>query len=119
MTGVSRVVIAADDPAGLGAVFSRMFGADVMRSNAAGCSLSVGLSRVDIVPPATLRTEFGTAAPDGDGRGQFMAALSLCTRSLEATATALHAGGVAARRESDRIVVAAADAFGVTLEFRP
>jgi hypothetical protein len=118
-TGVIRVTIAADDPAALGAVFSRMFGADAVQGGVAGCSLAVGLSRVDIVSPGALRAEFGTSAPDGSGRNQFMAALSLRTRSLDAAAAALRAGGVAAQREPDRIVVAAADAFGVTLEFRP
>jgi Glyoxalase-like domain len=119
VTGVIRVIIAADDPSALGAVFGRMFGADAVQAGAAGCSLTVGLSRVDIVPVDALRAEFGTAAPDGGGRSQFMAALSLRTRSLDAAATVLRAGGVAARREPERVVVAAADAFGVTLEFRP
>jgi len=118
VTGVIRVTIAADDPAGLGTVFARLFGADAVGSGASGCWLAVGLSRVDIVPPDALRAEFSAAAPDGGGRRQFMAALSLRTRSLDAAAAALHAGGVAAQREPERILVAAADAFGVTLEFR-
>jgi hypothetical protein len=118
-TGVMRVTIAADDPVALGAVFGRMFGADAVQRGEAGYSLAVGLSRVDIVPPDALGAEFGTAAPDRSGRNQFMAALSLRTRSLDAAAAALRAGGVAARREPDRILVAAADTFGVTLEFRP
>lgn len=119
VTGVIGVTIAAEDPAALGAIFARMFGSDAVQKGAAGCSLAVGLSRVDIVPPTALGTEFGTAAPDGGGRSQFMAALSLRTRSLDSAAAALQAGGVAARREPERIVVSAADAFGVTLEFRP
>lgn len=117
VTGVLGVTIAADDPAAIGAVFARMFGADAVPSSAAGCTLLVGLSRVDIVTADALRARFGAAAPDGDERSQFMAALSLRTRSLDTAAAALHAGGVAARREPERIVVAAADAFGVTLEF--
>lgn len=119
VTGVIRVTIAANDPAALGAVFGRMFGVDAMQGGAAGCSLTVGLSRVDIVRADALRAEFGAAAPDGSGRNQFMAALSLRTRSLDAAAAALQEGGVAAQREPERVVVAAADAFGVTLEFRP
>jgi hypothetical protein len=118
VTGVLGVTIAADDPAALGAVFARMFGADAVRSNASAWSLVAGLSRVDIVSADAVRAEFGAAAPDSDERSQFMATLSLRTRSLDAAAAALRAGGVAARREPDRIVVAAADAFGVTLEFR-
>jgi len=119
VTGVLGVTIAVDDPPALGAVFARMFGADAVRSGAAGCTLLVGLSRVDLVPSSALSAEFGAAAPDGSGRNRFMAALSLRTRSLNAAAAALHAGGVAARREPERIVVAAADAFGVALEFCP
>lgn len=119
VTGVLGVTIAADDPAALGAVFARMFGADAVRSSAMGCALVAGLSRVDIVPADALRTEFGAAAPDGGERSQFMAALTLRTRSLDAAAAALHAGGVAARREPHRIIVAATDTFGVALEFRP
>jgi len=118
VTGVLGVTVALDDPPALGAVFARMFGADAVRSGTAGCTLLVGLSRVDLVPPSALSAEFGAAAPDGSGRSRFMAALSLRTRSLDMAAAALQAGGVAARREPERIVVAAADAFGVALEFR-
>jgi Glyoxalase-like domain len=119
VTGVICVTIAADDPPALGAVFARMFGSDTVQSRPPGCSLTAGLACVDIVQPSAVGAEFGAAAPDCSGRSQFMAVLSLRTRSLDATAAALHAGGVAARREPERIVVAAADAFGVTLEFRP
>jgi hypothetical protein len=48
-----------------------------------------------------------------------MAALTIRTRSLERAATALAAGQIrGVRREADRIVVPATEAFGVTLEFR-
>ena len=118
VVGVVRAVIAAQDPAALGAVFARMFGTAAVRSDAGGCSLVVGLSRFDIVSPATLGSEFGPAAPDGQGRHQFMAALTLHTRSLDTAAAALAAGGVETRREPQRIIVPATAAFGVTLEFR-
>jgi hypothetical protein len=115
--GVIRMIIATDDPAALGAVFTRMFGADAVQRGAVGYSLATGLARVDIVSPDAIRAEFGMAAPDGGGRRQFMAVLSLRTRSLDAVAEALKLGGMAARREPERIVVAAADAFGATLEY--
>jgi len=48
-----------------------------------------------------------------------MAALTIRTRSLELTAAALAAGRIAGvHRQADRIVVPAAEAFGVALEFR-
>jgi hydrogenase/urease accessory protein HupE len=66
-----------------------------------------------------LRRTFGDAAPDGAGRPEFMAGLTLRTRSLPAAARALQAGGIAGvQRDSDRIVVPASEAFGTLLEFR-
>ena len=116
--GIARAVIAARDPSVLGDLFARMFGADAVRRVPDGCCLVLGLAQFDVLSPAALARAFGDAAPDGGGRDQFMAALTLRTRSLDTAATALEAGGVAARREADRIVVPAAAAFGVALEFR-
>jgi hypothetical protein len=117
--GVDRAVIAARDPTSLRALFVRMFGADAVRQSGAGCSLAVGLSRFDVITPAELAGEYGDAAPGGDGRDEYMAALTIRTRSLEVAAAALQSGGIAGvRRDADRIVVPASAAFGVTLEFR-
>ena len=118
-TGVARAVIAAREPSALGQLFARMFGADSVRANAAGCTLVIGLSQFDVITPAALAHEFGDAAPSGDGREDYMAALTIRTRSLDAAAAALAAGSIAGVRHGpDRIVVPAAKAFGVTLEFR-
>ena len=96
-----------------------MFGADAVRPISDGRRLLVGLSQFDVITPAALQRAFGDAAPDGGGRSEFMAALTLRTRSLAAVDAALRAGGIAAaRREDDHIVVAAAAAFGTMLEFR-
>jgi hypothetical protein len=118
--GVARAVIAARDPSVLGGLFARMFGEDAIRRGQAGCSLAVGLSRFDVITPDELVREFGDAAPAADGRGDYMAALTIRTRSLEAAAAALAAGQIeGVRREPDHIVVPASETFGVTLEFRP
>jgi catechol 2,3-dioxygenase-like lactoylglutathione lyase family enzyme len=117
--GVVRAVIATRDPSVLGTLFARMFGADALRHGEAGCSLTVGLSRFDVMTPEALSAEYGDAAPAGDGRDDYMAALTIRTRSLERTADTLAAGHIdRVRHESDRIVVPANEAFGVTLEFR-
>ncbi len=115
--GVVRAVIAASDPSRLGALFGRMFGTDAVQPTADGCSLAVGLSRFDVVTPAALLRMFGDAAADGGGRDEFMAALTLRTRSLDTAAAALVVGQVTTRREETRIVVPATAAFGATLEF--
>ncbi len=112
-------MIAAEAPEALGDLFARMFGADAVRPISDGRRLLVGLSQFDVITPAALQRAFGDAAPDGGGRSEFMAALTLRTRSLAAVDAALRAGGIAAaRREDDHIVVAAAAAFGTMLEFR-
>jgi glyoxalase-like protein len=116
--GILRAVIAAGDPSGLAGLFSRMFGDDAVQRSSTGYSLAVGLSRFDIVTVDQLVTEFADAAPRDD-REEFMAALTLRTRSLDRAAAALGAGSVKGfRQEPDRIIVPATEAFGVTLEFR-
>lgn len=114
--GVSRAVIAARDPAVLGGLFARMFGADAVRRSATGCTLLLGLSRFDVITPVGLAAEFGDAAASAEGRATFMAALTLRVRSLERAAAAVQGPGVV--READRIVVPASAACGVTLELR-
>jgi hypothetical protein len=90
-----------------------------VREIADGCRLLVGLSQFDVITPAALQRAYGDAAPEGEGRAEFMAALILRTQSLEAVAKALHSGGIsAARHDSDQIVVPATAAFGTVLEFR-
>ena len=116
--GIERAIIAAAEPAALGALFARMFGAETVKQRADALVLAVGLSRFEIVKPAFLAGKFGDAAPTGDGRAAFMAALTLRTRSLTAAADALRAGGIPVLRGDDDIVVPASAAFGVTLEFR-
>jgi hypothetical protein len=117
--GVARAVIAARDPSVLGRLFTRMFGEDAVRRSGIGCSLAVGLSQFDVVTTDALVREYGDAAPAADGRDDYMAALTIRTRSLDRAAAALAAGQIrGVRREPDRIVVPAAEALGVTLEFR-
>lgn len=116
--GVSRAVIAAENPASVGAVFARMFGSDAVRDAAGGRSLAIGLTRFDVITPGALQSECGEAAPDGAGRTRFLASLGLRTRSLRSVAAALIASGVNdARQFTGRIVVAASSAFGATREF--
>jgi Glyoxalase-like domain len=117
--GIERAVIAAREPEALGALFARMFGEDAVRRIGTGYSLALGLSRFDVITPDALFREFADAAPAADGREQYMAALTVRTRSLELAAAALGAGRInGVRREADRIVVPATETLGVTLELR-
>jgi Glyoxalase-like domain len=116
--GVARAVIAAEDPTTLGTLFGQMFGAATVRVIDEGCSLTLGLSRFDVVTPGALWEMFGHAAPDSRGRRDYMAALTIRTLSLDAAELALEKGGI---RGVDRIgtsvLVPASEAFGVTVEF--
>jgi hypothetical protein len=114
--GIARAVIAAEDPAALGALFATLFGAAAVRPVEGGCSLAAGLSRFDVLTPRTVAAQFGDAAPDGGGRGEYMVALTLRTLSLDQAASAL-AGIAGVRHEPGRLVVPAEAAFGTALEF--
>jgi hypothetical protein len=114
--GVRRAVIVADDPARLAGLFGRMFGSEAVRRIDAGFSLALGLSRFDVITKAAVGAAFGPASAVSEGRSEFMAALTLRTRSLDMAAAVLGPSG--ALRGPDRIIVPAAQAFGVTLEFR-
>ncbi len=114
--GVVRAVIAARAPGDLGALFATMFGAASVRPTEGGCTLAAGLARFDVLTPAAVAAQFGAAAPDGGGRTEYMAALTLRTLSLDIAASALDAvPGV--RRDAARVLVPAAAAFGAALEF--
>ena len=113
--GVERTLIASDDPARLGALFGRAFGASAVRAVFGGISLAVGLSRVDVLEHAAVASALGDCAPDAAGRAEYMAALTLRTVSLAQAEAALSAAPV--RRHPGRLTVPAAAAFGCALEF--
>lgn len=117
--GVMRAVIAADDPARLAGLFLRMFGTEAVAEIDGGHRLAVGLSSFDIVNQAELTRRLGPAAPDAQGRAEYMAALVLRTAALDQTEEALTQGDIPFTREPHRLVVAPADTFGVALVFHP
>ena len=119
--GLAGMVIAAEDPGVLGALFAKLFGADAVRRGQDGVMLPAGLATVEVMTPAALRARFGDAAPAMDGRTQAMAALMVRTASLARAGEALRQGGVAVQPgtgDGGGLVVAAADAGGLTLVFK-
>ena len=124
--GIGRLLIAARDPAASSEVLSRMFGPDSVQAGADGSrTLAAGPVQVVLLTPEELVRRLGDAqrhsngvAPDPAGRADYLAALTIRTASLSHTARALEAGGIRrARVESHRILVPAADAMNVALEF--
>jgi Glyoxalase-like domain len=114
--GVERAVIVADDPSRLGGLFGRMFGSAAVRPIEAGCALMLGLSRVEVITATALAMQVGPGSPAADGRHEYMAALTLRTRSLDLAADATRTSGAICGPQ--HVVVPAEAAFGVTLEFR-
>ena len=98
--GIARVVLAAAAPDAAGALFRSLFGADCLRPMAGCLSLAMGSAWLDILTHAALAGAFGAAAPRAEGRDIFLAALGIRTRDA-----------------APRRVVAAAEAWGVALEF--
>lgn len=117
--GVARIVIAARDPAASAEILSRMFGPDFVQAGADGTwTLAAGTVQVVLVTPQALSQRLGDAAPDPAGRADYMAAVTIRTASLLQAARALEAGGVRrARIEPHRILIPAADAMNVAIEF--
>jgi catechol 2,3-dioxygenase-like lactoylglutathione lyase family enzyme len=131
--GVARILIAAREPAASAEILSRMFGPEAVRAGPDGSwTLAAGPVPVDLDTPEQLARRLGDAkrhpsganrhtdvvSPDPAGRADYMGALTIRTASLAQAARVLEAGGIRrARIEPHRILVPAADAMNVALEF--
>ena len=114
--GVAAMVFTAAEPARLGALFRRLFGAQAVRAIPHGVRLLVGLIDVDVMTPAGCASRFGAAAVPGDGRAEAMAVLVLRTTSLAQVEAALD--GIATERHGDCLVAPPAAGFGAAIAFR-
>ncbi len=116
---LTRVVIAAQEPARVAGMFERMFGAGADEAGAEGSRVvQAGNVRIELVPHAALARRLGDAMPDAQGRSDHMALLGIRVRALQRAADALRAGGIGGLRvEADRILVPPAAAMNVALEF--
>jgi catechol 2,3-dioxygenase-like lactoylglutathione lyase family enzyme len=117
--GVARIVIAARDPTVSAEILARMFGPDSVQAGADGAwSLAAGPVQVVLVTRQELSRRLGDCAPEPAGRADYTAALTIRTASLSQAAQALEAGEVRrAQIEPHRILIPAADAMNVALEF--
>jgi len=117
VVGVVSATICSETPEVLGGLLAQMFGDRSVRPISNGCQLVLGMSSFDIVMPAEIAHRFGDAAPDPEGRTEYMAALTLRTRSLDLAAQALRHGGIPFVQTGSHVLVAAAETMGATLEF--
>lgn len=119
--GVLGVVVAARQPEPLGALFARMFGDAAVVRRPGGVRLLAGLASIDVLAPEQVARRYGdpALAPMPQEREAAMVALVLRVAAIDRCAAALQAGGIAdAEVTAERILVPAASAMGVALEFR-
>src|SRR5437763_2183354 len=115
---VVRAIIVEPDPAKGAKLYADMFGKENVRDMKGGKTVVIGNSRLDIVTEATLKAEFGDAAPDPEGRSAYMAGLTFRTVSLAKAAQALQDGKIASVvKSAGRVVVPAKEAVNAELEF--
>jgi len=114
---VVRALIVEPDPSKAAKLYADMFGPESVRNIPGGKTVVIGNSRFDIVTEATLKAEFGDAAPDAEGRSAYMAGLTFRTVSLAKAAEALQAGKIASKKIGERLVVPAREAVNALLEF--
>ena len=103
---IVRLLIAADDLARLGALFSRLFGAGAVRWEVDGLSIQAGKARIDVRRHAAVAVELGDAAPDPAGRPDYMAAITFRVGALDRTARVLTSTIDRARADGNLIVPA-------------
>jgi catechol 2,3-dioxygenase-like lactoylglutathione lyase family enzyme len=113
---ISRVVVATPDPARTAGLFRGLFGDGAVMAHAGCCTVAAGTARVELMTPQAAAQEFGSAAPDASGRGEYLAALEFAVGSLAETGALLReADGLV--NEPNRVVVPARVAFNTTLAF--
>lgn len=118
VVAVARAVIVEPDPAAAAKLYADMFGPETVRDIKGGKTVVVGNSRFDIVTEAELKSQFGNAVPDAEGRKAYMAGLTFRTVSTAKAARVLQEGKIdGVVQETGRLVVPARQALNAVLEF--
>ncbi|MCQ4160552.1 VOC family protein [Roseomonas sp. GC11] len=117
-TGVAEFGIVSRDPARALAPYAKIFGAAAIQEVPGGQALlAAGGARVLVLEPGAAALHWGDALPPlpADGADR-MVALTL-RASLATARAALQAGGITPLEQPGRLVVPAAQAFGLALAF--
>jgi catechol 2,3-dioxygenase-like lactoylglutathione lyase family enzyme len=116
-SAIARVVVATPEPARTAALFEALFRPDVVAAAPAGrVTVTAGAVRVELLTPAAVAEEFGEAAADPAGRGEYLAAAQFTVKSLPETARLLRpTAGL--QVDDRRVVVPAAAGCNATLVF--
>jgi catechol 2,3-dioxygenase-like lactoylglutathione lyase family enzyme len=115
-TGITHLMVAVSDPARAGDAFARLLGVGSPRPIGGGLKIEAGGVSLQLLAPDAVRQSLAPALQAAPKSG--VAGLGVRTGSLQAATHALARAGVRrAIASPDRILVAAADAMGVVLEF--
>jgi hypothetical protein len=117
-TALTRVSIATRCPYQSAEVFRRLFGhANVSCGSGAICKLLAGAVEIELLDASALQSELGAAAPSPSGREDFIARVGIRTGSLRRTAEVLRSNAVPFYTAPARLLVPAAAAVNVAIEF--
>ena len=113
---ITRVIVATGEPRRTASLFGTLFGRDAVAERAGKCIVEAGAARVELATPAAIASEFGDAAADPAGRGEYLVGLELKTDDIARTKACL--GAVPELQVAPRrLVVPARAAFNTTLVF--
>ena len=113
---IAALLAVVADPAALRAPYERLFGAAALHDTDGVLTVRLGRTTLLVAGPDDAAALYPALDPSLF-RVPSIAALTIAVADPTATAAALDAGGVRHDREGDRLIVAAADAAGVALEF--
>jgi hypothetical protein len=110
------VVVATANPQRTASLFRGLFGDVAVADRSGGQIIAAGTAQVELSTPDAVAAEFGETGAQPAGRTEYMAALGIKVRSLQAARDCLHSiSGL--RVEPDRLVVAADTAFNTAIAF--
>jgi hypothetical protein len=113
---IARVVVATANPQRTASLFRGLFGDVAVADRSGGQIIAAGAAQVELSTPDMIKAEFGEAAANPAGRTEFMAALGITVRSLNAAEQCLRSvPGL--RVEPHRLVVPADAAFNTAIAF--
>jgi catechol 2,3-dioxygenase-like lactoylglutathione lyase family enzyme len=120
---IAEIIMVAPDPPALAAFFEKLQGREAVRVRDGNLDIATARGRVVVLTPEAFDRRFPAAGarPAAAPAAPYLAGFSIACADIEEAANALCRGGVDHVLDGAtlRPQVAAADAFGVAIEFRP
>jgi catechol 2,3-dioxygenase-like lactoylglutathione lyase family enzyme len=115
---IDHFIMAAPNPVRVGEIFGRILGDVAFRPSTGGLEIDVGGVRIHVLQPDQIRDRLGISVPSQTEAYSRLLGIGVKTKSLNAVANVLSAGGLLpATQAENRIAVVAANTMGVIVEF--